>query len=71
MELSVCKRMTSIKKAASLLGISEYTLRQGIKQGLYPYIKAGKKYLIDIDLLTRHLEKQAYQNMNDNKPENN
>ena len=38
-----------ITDASKTLGISTYTLRKWIKEDKIPYIKAGQRYLIDIE----------------------
>ena len=52
-------------EAAELTGLTEYSLRLGIRQGRYPHIRTGGnsgKILIDIELLERYLEQEATQN---------
>jgi len=57
------KRM-KIPEAAKYVGLSQYSLTIGIKQGKYPHITIGgngtrKRYLVDIDLLEQYLEQEA------------
>ena len=48
--------MLTIKEAAALVdGLTEYRVRQLCKSGVLPCIKAGKKYLINKDVLIRFL----------------
>lgn len=44
----------SIADTATLTGISQFALRQRIKQGTVKYTKSGSKYLVNVpDLLKR------------------
>ena len=44
--------MLTIKEAAALVdGLTEYRVRQLCKSGELPTVKAGKKYLINKDIL--------------------
>ena len=45
------KTVCTIKEAAAITGLSEYELRRGINQGIYPHIRAGRKMFVNIDLL--------------------
>ena len=48
--------MLTIKEAAALVdGLTEYRVRQLCRSGELPCIKAGKKYLINKDVLIRFL----------------
>ena len=48
--------MLTIKEAAALVdGLTEYRIRQLCRSGELPCIKAGKKYLINKDVLIRYL----------------
>lgn len=48
--------MLTIKEAAELVdGLTEYRVRQLCKSGELPTVKAGKKYLINKDILLRFL----------------
>ena len=40
-------------------GLSVYFLRQGVRNGTIPHIRAGKKYLINVPLLIEQLNKQS------------
>ena len=49
-------KMLTIKEAAALVdGLTEYRVRQLCRSGELPCIKAGKKYLINKDVLIRFL----------------
>ena len=48
--------MLTIKEAAALVdGLTEYRVRELCRAGVLPTVKAGKKYLINRDVLIRFL----------------
>ena len=48
--------MLTIKEAAALVdGLTEYRVRELCKSGELPTVKAGKKYLINKEILLRFL----------------
>jgi len=51
------KRLYSIKEAALYLGRSEYAVREMIWAGKLPYIKDGKRILLDIYDMDEWIEK--------------
>lgn len=60
------KQMFTIQEAVKHFGISEYSIRMGIRQGVYPAIKIGGKrgkYLIDAELFESTLRMEAIRNM--------
>lgn len=62
------KQMFTIQEAVKHFGISEYSIRMGIRQGVYPAIKIGGKrgkYLIDAELFESILRMEAIRNMKD------
>ena len=62
------KQMITIQEAVKYFGISEYSIRMGIRQGVYPAIKIGGKrgkYLIDAELFESTLRMEAIRNMKD------
>ena len=62
------KQMFTIQEAVKHFGISEYSIRMGIRQGVYPAIKIGGKrgkYLIDAELFKSTLRMEAIRNMKD------
>lgn len=64
------KQMLTIKEAVKHFGISEYSIRMGIRQGIYPAIKIGGKrgkYLIDAELFEATLRIQAIRNLKECK----
>lgn len=54
-ENSGLPRMRSIRQAAAEAGIAEYFLRQLVKQNKVRYVRAGKKYLVNLDSLISYL----------------
>lgn len=42
-------RMRTIPQTAKIAGISEYTLREWVKEGKLTHVKAGRKTLINLD----------------------
>lgn len=64
------KQMFTIQEAVKYFGISEYSIRMGIRQGVYPAIKIGGKrgkYLIDAELFESTLRMEAIRNMKDSR----
>ena len=64
------KQMFTIQEAVKHFGISEYSIRMGIRQGVYPAIKIGGKrgkYLIDAELFESTLRIEAIRNMKNYK----
>ena len=62
------KQMFTIQEAVKHFGISEYSIRMGIRQGVYLAIKIGGKrgkYLIDAELFESTLRMEAIRNMKD------
>lgn len=56
----------TIKEAAQAVGMSEHSIRQKIKMGLYPFIKVGVgrgRIFVDIDLLQKAMEQEQADNM--------
>ena len=52
--------MLTIKEAAALVdGLTEFRVRQLCRSGELPCIKAGKKYLINKEVLIRFLRGEA------------
>ena len=64
------KQMLTIQEAVKYFGISEYSIRMGIRQGSYPAIKIGGKrgkYLIDAELFESTLRIEAIRNLKEYK----
>lgn len=45
----------TIKQLATETGISEYCIRQWVKQGAFKVLRSGKKYLINYDVFIKFL----------------
>ena len=45
----------TIEQAAQTTGLSVYFLRQGCRANEIPYVRSGKKYLINVPALLRQL----------------
>lgn len=54
--------LINIKEAAKITGLSEYELRRGVKQGKYPFIKAGTKHMFNLDALEDAIARMMYEN---------
>ncbi len=46
----------SISSAARITGLSQYYLRQGVRNGTVPHIRSGTKYLINLPRLLKTLD---------------
>lgn len=60
------KQMFTIQEAVKYFGISEYSIRMGIRQGRYPAIRVGgkrSKYLINAEQFKNVLEQEAMSNL--------
>lgn len=60
------KQMFTIQEAVKYFGISEYSIRMGIRQGRYPAIRVGgkrSKYLINAEQFKKVLEQEAMSNL--------
>lgn len=68
------REMLTIKETAKEFGISEYSLRIGIKQRKYPAIRVGGKngkFLINVHLFAQCLEREALGNLECEEKHNN
>lgn len=59
--------LVNIKEAAKITGLSEYELRRGVKQGKYPFIKAGTKHMFNLDALEAAIARMMYENQQNAK----
>lgn len=64
--------IVGIKKAAELIGLSEWELRTGAKKGKYPFYrpgsgKANAPYMFDVDLLVEAIKKECIKNAEEQK----
>ena len=67
------KQMFTIQEIVKQFGISEYSIRMGIRQGRYPAIRVGgkrSKYLINAEQFARVLEDEAMDNLLESKKGN-
>jgi len=56
-------KLVNAKEAARITGLSEWELRKGVKQGKYPFIKAGEtKYLFNVEALEQTIIQQMEEN---------
>lgn len=53
-----------VNQAAHVLGVSSHYLRTEIKAGRIPYLKAGNRYILDIEQVEEFLKNKAIENMN-------
>ena len=52
------RKMLTVKEAAAKVhGITEYRIREMIREGKLPYMKAGKKFLIPEDAVMKAVMK--------------
>lgn len=63
LNIEVSPKLMSIKSAARYLGVTDYFLRTGVKNGTVPFVRSGCKYYIAVDVLMESLRQQK-QNMN-------
>jgi len=59
-------KRVGVVEAARILGISEYSIRAGIRSGGYPALRVGKsggKILIDLEQLDAFLKCEATKNV--------
>ncbi|MCD7770408.1 MAG: excisionase family DNA-binding protein [Oscillospiraceae bacterium] len=50
------KAFLSIQETARITGLSQYYLRQGVRNGTVPHIRSGTKYLINLRRLLKTLD---------------
>lgn len=51
-----------IKEAAKALGFSEYSMRQAARNGRFPFVYAGGRYLFCLEELETCLRREAQEN---------
>ena len=49
-----------ITEACKTMGLSQYFLRQGCKDGTIPHIKSGSVYYINVQALVEQLDKKEW-----------
>ena len=52
-----------LNPAAEVLGVTVHYLRTEIKSGRMPYLKAGNRYIIDVEQVEEYLKCKAIENM--------
>lgn len=50
-------QMETINEASKISGLAKYRIRQIVLENKVKYVKAGKKYLINVDSLIEYLNK--------------
>lgn len=56
-------KMETIKQVAKTTGLAEYFVRQLVKQNKIKFVKAGTKYLLNLDSLIEYLNNGEGQNV--------
>ena len=57
-------RRLLLNQAAEVLGVTVHYLRTEVKAGRMPYLRAGNRYIIDVEQAENFLKNKAIQNMN-------
>lgn len=52
-----------LKEASMSLGLSQNALRNAIRSGQIPFIMIGNRYVVDVELVEKTLERAAHENM--------
>lgn len=60
-DTQVTKRFLSIAEAAKVTGISSYAIRQGVRGGLFPAVRVGQKFLVNIPALLEVLDNLSHE----------
>ena len=53
----------TIREASKTTGISQYFIREGVKQGWVPHIMTGAKYLVNVEQFLEVLSKRSLPNV--------
>lgn len=56
-------RRLLLNQAAEALGVSVHYLRTEVKAGRMPHLRAGNRYIIDVEQAENFLKNKAIQNM--------
>jgi excisionase family DNA binding protein len=59
-----------LNQAAQELGLTSHYLRNEIKAGRLPYLRAGNRYIIDVEQVEEFLKNKACENMKPLSQEN-
>ena len=49
-------QFVGVKKCCEITGLSEYFMRNAIREGLIPVMKSGRKYLVDMNKLAEKMD---------------
>jgi len=49
----------SVQAAAKATGRSEFSIRQGLRNGTVPHLKEGTKYLVDVPAMLEMMHEEA------------
>lgn len=52
----------TVSAAAKHIGCSEYAVKTGIKQGRFPYVLLGGRYLLEVEQIEAVLRQEAEEN---------
>ena len=52
-------RMVKLREAAEITGLSYYFLRKACLEGKIAHIRAGNKFLVNLDWLEQHINNQG------------
>ena len=52
-------QFVGVKECSKITGLSEYFLRNAIREGLIPVLRSGKKYLVDMNKLTEKMDEMS------------
>ena len=55
-------RMETIKKTAEIFGLPEFFVRQKVLSGEVVFVRAGKKYLVNLDKFAEYLNSGEHKN---------
>lgn len=59
-DTQITKRFLSIAEAAKVTGVSSYAIRQGVRSGLFPAVRIGTKYMVNLPALLEALENLSH-----------
>lgn len=62
-------RLVTARQASEELGIKYYTLMKGAKDGIYPHIKSGNRFLFDVEILEKTIRERMLKSCTQNKEE--
>jgi excisionase family DNA binding protein len=53
------KPFQTVKETATTTGFSQFFIRNGIKDGTIPYVRAGEKYLVNVPAFLALMDEQS------------